>query len=303
MHKLKGFLSLLACAVIFGSMSIFIRLLSKEMSVYQQIGFRNFVSLIISLAIILITKQSFFSIKKVSLKHIIPYMFMFQIGVILFTFSVLMTKVVITVFGLYLGSLLTSLLLGMVFFQEKLTPMKMVSLGLVVLGLTVYTYPFNFSLLGGGFFLAVLAGFFDATANSLRKHLSGKVDRFVLVSLQMIGGLIAASVMLAIFGPLALPSLSLSSWVVGIIFGIEVVAIAYLTLIGFQNFDLNLGTIVLSTELFWGSLFAFLVFGEASTTPEILGGMIILIASVVANMAVEDIPWWKKFIPKKLLKI
>lgn len=129
----------------------------------------------------------------------------------------------------------------------------------------------------------MLSGLFDTLANSFRKYLSGKVDRFVLVVLQMIGGLILAVALMLVFGQTSMPSLSSFAWLVGAIFGVCLVAISYLTLIGFQYFELNLGEVVLSSELFFATVLAFVFFGETATVTEIAGGLLILTATALAH--------------------
>ena len=80
------------------------------------------------------------------------------------------------------------------------------------------------------------------------------------------------------------PILSLFNLFVLFIFGGLVVLIAYLMLIGFQNFDLNLGTIVLSSEVFFAPLFGAIIFKEYLTMFELLGGTFIIIAIILPNV-------------------
>ncbi len=286
--KYKGFLALLVCSVIFASFSIWVRLLGRDLLPYQQIGFRNGIALVISLMTMIFFKQSFRSISKVSLWWLTAYTVTFPIAVVLYTLSVLQTKIITTIFGLYLGSLVTSLVIGIFFFKEKITQGKVLSLGLVVTGLVVYIYPFDSNFFSIGIGLALLSGVFDALANSFRKFLAGKIDRFVLVALQMIGGLVVAIGLMSLYGQLTLPVLSPLSWIVGGIFGLSLVVISLLTLIGFSKFDLNLGTIVLSSELFFASIFGLLIFGEKATITELVGGTLILIATALANLEAAD---------------
>lgn len=287
--RLKGFLALLLCALIFASFSIWVRLLNAELLPYQQIGFRNALALCITLLVIWTTKQSFRSIKSVSPWWLLAYTLTFPIAVIPYTLSVLQTAIMTTIFGLYLGMLLTSLLVGVVFFKEKITLPKILSLCLVVVGLIAYIYPFKQGMLSIGLLLAMLSGVFDALANSFRKFLAGKVDRFVLVALQMIGGLGVALTLMFVFQQTTLPSLSPIAWIIGLVFGLSLVAISYLTLVGFSNFDLNLGTVVLSTELFFAALLGYLVFKEGASITQIIGGGLILLASGITNLTDQQL--------------
>lgn len=288
MSKIQSFFALTLAAFLFGSFGIYVRFLSEELLPYQQIGFRNIIALIISVVMVLVTKQTFTTIKKVPLRVTILYALSFPLVVVFYTLAVLNTKIVTAIFGLYLGSLVGSLCLGMLLFQERLTRLKLLSLSLVGLGLLSYTYPFDLSSLGMGFIFALICGALDSVANAFKKHMSGKIDRFVLVVLQMLGGIVIAGVFMAGTGQLFFPILSFASWLIAVMFGISIVAISYLTLIGFQNFDLNLGTVVLATEIFFASIFALIFFQETASFNELLGGILIVLATVVANMSIKE---------------
>jgi drug/metabolite transporter (DMT)-like permease len=291
MKKLIGFLSLLLAALIFGSMSIFVRYLGHDFTVYQQIGFRNILGLGIAILLILSLKRKV-DLKKIPKKYLFLYALAFPLSVVFYTLAIYQTKVITTIFGLYAGSLLFSLGIGILLFKEKVTVIKALSLLLVFIGLLIYVYPFSLSQLNLGFGFALLAGIADAVANSFRKYLSGKTDRLVLASIPMVGGILVAFAFLTASHQLFIPSISPLSWLIGIIFGGLVLSISYLTLVGFQNFDLNLGTIILSSELFFGPMFAFLIFRESPSFFEISGGVLIMAAIVIMNF---DRSWFKLF--------
>lgn len=279
---MPGFLALLASALLYASFSVWVRLLSIDLSPAEQIGFRNSIALVLAIVAVGLSRQSFGSLRKAQPLLILGYVLAFPIAVVLFTYAVLQTKIMTTLFWLYLSSLVTSLIIGVGYFKEKLTQQKIISLGLVVAGLATYNFPFSGQFLTIGAGLAVLSGVFDATANGFKKFFSGKVDRFVLVALQMVGGLVVAGI-LSTQQTLTVPSLSPTTWVVGIVFGISLVLVSYLTLFGFSHFDLNLGTVVLASELFFASLLGWLVFQESVSLAEGIGGGLIFLATVVAQ--------------------
>lgn len=279
---MPGFLALLASAVLYASFSIWVRLLGQELSPAQQIAFRNSIALVLAILAVWWSGQSFRSLRKAQPWLVVGYTLAFPIAVVLFTYSVLQTKIMTTLFWLYLSSLVTSLVVGVGYFKEKLTAQKILSLGLVVAGLAVYNYPFAGQFLSLGAGLAVLSGIFDATANGFKKFFSGKVDRFVLVALQMVGGLVVAGV-LSLQQGFSLPSLSPMTWIVGLVFGCSLMLVSYLTLFGFSHFDLNLGTVVLASELFFASVLGWLIFQESVTLAEGIGGALIFFATIVAQ--------------------
>ena len=79
-------------------------------------------------------------------------------------------------------------------------------------------------------------------------------------------------------------SLSVNTWAVGLMFGFILVAVNYLLLVGFQNFDLSLGVIILSSELIFALLFGLLVFGEKPLPKEIIGGLFVMAAVILPNL-------------------
>lgn len=286
-NRAKGFLALLTCGLIFGSFGILIRLLSQQLDSYQQIGFRNLIGFLLAVIIAVIIKSKF-SLNKVPKKYIFLYMFSFPITVVLFTLSVLNTKIVISVFSLYAGSIISSLLIGYFIFHERITRMKLISLVLAAIGLIIFVYPtLVANTLNIGFIFGFFSGVVDTISNSFRKYLAGKIDRFVLVALSMAGGLIVATVLMFIFGSSFTPTINAQTLGIGLLFGSLLMVISYLMLVGFQNFDLNLGTIVIASELFFAPLFASLVFNENPGINEVVGGIFILLAIVIPNIDIE----------------
>jgi len=276
-----GLLSLLSSGLIFGSFGVWVRLLSVDLSSYQQIAFRNIIALGIALLIIIVTKIKL-NFKGVSPKYLILFGLSFPLGVICYTLSVLNTTIMLSIFSFYLGSILSSLVIGMLVFKEKLTPQKGLSLALVILGFTFFAKGFN--SLSIGIMLGVLGGLFDVVSNSFRKHLAGKINRVVLTLIPQIGGIIVATLFMIQSSTLQIPEISTSSWLIGIIFGALLFCVNYLLLYGFQHFDLNLGTIAISSEVVFASLFGYLLFAETPSHTDMYGGLLIIIAIIIGNL-------------------
>lgn len=279
-----GFLALLAGAASYGTFGIWIRILSRELGPFEQIVLRNLVGFIL-IALIVIVRKIPLDLRQISRVKLLLYSISFPLGVVCFTLSVLEGKIAVSVFALYLGSILTSLPIGLLFFNEKLDGRKGLSLVLAFLGLVFFSWPLSESI-SIGFLLGLLSGVFDAISNSFRKFFSGRMDRFTLTGIQMAGGVFVAIVFLLIQGGRFPTFLNLSpiSLLVGLIFGLVLVVTNYLLLFGFGHFDLNLGSIILSSELFFATILSLLIFGEKPTGWEFFGEVLILLAVVVANL-------------------
>lgn len=278
-----GFSSLLLAAFVFASFGIYIRILNQDLNTYQQIFFRGFIGFVIAslLALSMKKKISFAGVPK---KILIAYSVFFPIVVMLFTFSILSTKLATTLFGFYVGTLTTSLIIGIKFFNEPINIIKKISLSLSFLGLLIYTFPLSLSSFNTGLILALVAGSLDAIANALRKYLSNKIDRLLLIVLQMFGmALISIPFVLFTLGN-GLPTISMATWIVGVWFGLMLIVVNYLLLYGFSNFDLNLGSIVLSSELFFAGAIGILLYNEMAKPQEFVGSLIIILAMAVTSI-------------------
>jgi drug/metabolite transporter (DMT)-like permease len=126
----------------------------------------------------------------------------------------------------------------------------------------------------------------DGSANGFRKDLAGKISKLVLALLTTSGGILVSGSMIAYFHQSAnyVTTMSTTAWVVGAFFGCLALILSYLLLVGFQNFDLSLGSIVLSLELLFALIFGILAFQEYPTGKELLGGLFILVANIVPNI-------------------
>lgn len=276
-----GLVSLLSSGLIFGSFGVWVRLLSADLSSYQQIAFRNIIALGIALLIIIITKIKI-NFKGASPKYLFLFGISFPLGVICYTLSVLNTTIMLSIFSFYLGSILSSLVIGILVFKEKLTIQKTLSLALVILGFTFFAKGLN--SLNIGIILGIMGGLFDVVSNSFRKHLAGKINRVVLTLIPQIGGIVVATIFMIQSATFQIPSINTSSWLIGIIFGALLFSVNYLLLYGFQHFDLNLGTIAISSEVVFASLFGYLLFAETPSPTDFYGGMLIVAAIVIGNL-------------------
>jgi len=199
--------------------------------------------------------------------------------------ALIQTKIIIALFGIYAGSIITSLLIGKIVFKEKFPLTKKIALFLTFLGLGLFLYPFSLANINLGLIFGLLCGLIDGITNAFRKSFA-KTDKFFVVFLTMLGG-IAISGFLSLISdqnPLFLTQLSTFALTIGIFFGMLLFSVNYLLLIGFQNFDLNLGTIIISSELFFGLLLGIIFYREIPNLNEFIGGSLIILAIIVSNL-------------------
>ena len=191
MNKTKGFISLLTAGFLFGIFGIFVRLLNNELTYYQQIFFRSIIGFIFAIAIVVIFKRKV-SIKNISLINLLSFAISLPLTIIFYTLSIVKTKIMLAVGTLYLGSILFSLISGILFFKEKLTFKKGLAIICSIVALYFFTIPFSLNNINIGLIFGILSGFTDALSNSFKKQLGNKIDKFLMVSIQMIGTVIVS---------------------------------------------------------------------------------------------------------------
>ena len=278
-----GFLSLLASGMIFGSFGVLIRLLSAELDTYQQIAARNTTGFLLAIIIAVVLKSSW-RLSQVGKKHVLLYVLSTQLVTIFFTLAILNTKIGVAIFAAYIGTVPTSILIGIWYFKESMTRLKAIGLGLVFVGLLFFVAPsFSSGAVNVGFFMGLFAGIMDGVSYFSGKFLAGKIDRFVLIAIQMFGSVLLAGMMMAYTGSSFTPHMSPFTVLIAILFGAGLISISFLTLFGLQNFDLGIGSVVISSEIFFGTLFALLIFHERPNTYEFIGGILIVLAIILVN--------------------
>lgn len=278
--RLKGFSSLLVAAFIYGLFGVLVRYISPMFGDNFQVALRFI------LAALIITIFNFLrnDIRKFPRNNLIKISLLgvaFACVGLLLTYSVLNTKLANTVFLLYAGSLTSAFLIGTFVFKEKVTIMKTVAIAMASIGISMYSdVILGLSL---GIITGLAAGIFDGIQNSLRKTLK-EINRNVVLQYSYIAGSIFAIIVTFISGEQILKSFSLIPIGVIIFYAVLLLILGNFLLYGFQHYDVNLGTVVLSLELVFALLFGFFLYREIPTTKELIGGSFIFIASILSGI-------------------
>ncbi|HEX8966120.1 MAG TPA: DMT family transporter [Patescibacteria group bacterium] len=284
MDRLKGFSALFLTAMLYGIGGIFIRVLNREIGVFQQMYIRHFWGLIFAFVVFLFFVRKKISFKNIPIVALIAYSICFPSVVFFFTLSIIYTKIADATFGFYIASIIFSLFIGHFLFDERITKVKIAGLLFAVIGLLIFTFPLSKGIFNFGFLCAIICGIFDPITNSLRKHLTPKVDKRILIIFPLLGGVLVAGIPILFSHQSLFPHMSLLGEAVALFSGFQFLLFTYLTLVGFQNFDLNLGTIVISLELFFAPFFATIFLHEYLTVSEIIGGITIGLAIVIPHL-------------------
>lgn len=298
MDRFKGFSALFLAAILYGINDILIKVIGTQLTAYQQLAFRSAVGASIILAVILLTRPSW-DTKKTVKTSLLIYALSFPASFILFTLAILNGKIVSVVFAFYAGAFLFSFLIGALFFKETITPKKMIGLLLVLSGLFCFTYPFEPQDISLGFLLGLFASSIMVLTNSLSKRLAESVHYEILSLLQMTAGVVIGSLAIVALDQTFLPKMTPPIVVTVIVSGGLLAAVIFLAAYGFKHFDLHLGTIVVSLELFFAPLLAFFVFQEQITNYQLAGGILLAAAISLSNLSFKTSASNKKLTLRK----
>lgn len=280
--RLVGVASLLGIGVLFGLSGVIGKYLSEHLNAYQVVEYRFFVALAACILFLLATRTPL-TFGKIDSKTLVLFSITFPISVILFYLAIYHTTVSLAVFSFYAATLVSSFIIGRLYFDEKITTHKKIALLLVLVAVILFTNPLNGFSIGTGFVFGVLAGIVQTIASSYQKIVSGTTSRIGLLTIQAVAGTVISLIAVLFSGASifsAIPPFAIGA---AILFGLSLLIISYLFLIGFKYIALNTGSILVSTELFFGPFFAFILLSESMSAEQILGGALLLGAVYFAN--------------------
>lgn len=287
MNTNKGFFSLLACGLILAIFGLLVRNLSHYIGNFTQVGGRMLLAGIF-VAPILFYKKISLKIKVSNPLLFIAFIISFPLYIVFFTLSINNTKIANAFFYLFTCTMLTSYLIGFFLFKEKINLQKIIVAILSITGLILFMIPSVRRGIAGPIF-GIIGGVLYGISNATRKFYDKKIDRWLIIFLQMFVGVIISFPIAYLF-----KELSHNQWVFNsvsqlLLFGVALILIQVLLFNGFSNFKLNLGSIVLASQLVFVELIGILILHEIPTTIEIIGSIAITISVILSNININNI--------------
>ncbi|QQR78193.1 MAG: DMT family transporter [Candidatus Moraniibacteriota bacterium] len=278
--RYKGVAALFTCSAVYASFGPLVRILSEMFGTYAQVAARMGLAFVFLLTLGLV----FGKIKLLSKSQILRAVLLGIIStsiIVFFTIAIIEIKIASTIFLLYAASIFVSLVIGTAVFKEKLGLQKIIALILAFFGLYLFMSADIALGLGFGTLAAILSGASEGIGNGIRKGLTG-ADKTTVTIIQFLVITLCSSVLILWSHETAVHALSLKAIIALVSFSVLQLLLNYLLLYGFQNFDVNIGTVILSLELFLAAILGILLYGEALSVTELVGGVIIFLASVVS---------------------
>jgi S-adenosylmethionine uptake transporter len=276
----RGGAALLGGALVYGTFGVLIREMAPMFGDNAQVAFRFTLAFAFLGVYVLVRRRSTPVAAGPSVRAAVLGV-VFTASVLLFTVSVNLTKIANSVFLLYAASMLTSLLVGTLVLEERLGVAKVVAIVLALAGLSMYASALvSVSL---GVVTGLLSGMLDGLANALRKTLQG-VDRTAVLLRQYAAGAAFGVVVTLFAGGDRIRVVSVLPVLAGVAFALAAILLGNLLLYGFQHFDVNVGTVILATELVFAALCGWIFFGELPTRSEAIGGALIFAGAAVSAL-------------------
>jgi|GEM_PF-498798 len=279
--ELKGATFLTISALAYGLFGIFSRLIGDDFGAFSQNAIRNLFPFFIYGIILLLYRNQFKKILKKDIKWFLIWTLGGSSTTILTFIAFNHLPLGTTYFLVYSSMIASGLLVGSLLFKEKLTIEKILSLILSVVGLIlIYSLSIDRSLIIYSLF-AVIAGAVTGTWNTLSKKISGNYSNFQMLLFDTgASAVIAGSI--AIMLSDKVPRLELSTtWLAMLGF----VVIGFIgsngVVLGFRYIEAQLGSLILPIEIVFAAIFGYLIFGELPSLGSLVGGICILIATLI----------------------
>ena len=279
--SLGGGEALLAAAFLFAATNVLVREMAHMWGDQAQIAVR-FALVWLILVVYAHFKGVKTSIPRSKILPAIMYSVLAALAILFFTLSVQMTTIANTLFTSNAAELFVAFLLGTILLKEKLTKRKLVAIGLSLVGLALYSD----SLLSGsvGLILGLLGGATTAFCNLLAKQLKG-VDLSAILRIQFGLGTVFMVILTLLFSANDIVrTVSIEGTVATVIFALILIVATHLVLYGFQHSDINIASVVLSSQLAFGALLGFFVYQEVPATHEIISGLLIACAAIIGSI-------------------
>ena len=274
--------ALLISSLLYGLLGVFSRLIGLEFGIFYQSWTRNLIIAFFILPLLLI-----FSWKRIK-KNDFKWFLIRSLGDLVTMTCIFIAfnkiQIGISYFLFYAGSIIGGYVIGYLFFKERISKQKFLSLIVGLIGLLmIYTLSFD-QKLAPFYLLANIAGFSSAVWNVFSKKVSSSYSVSQIVFIDSILTAFMAFSLSLLFGERFFPPGLSSPWIANILFAVNSLLTSYLVVYGFRYIEANYGSIILLLEVFFGILFSYLLFREIPNFSASIGGVLILFAIIVPKI-------------------
>ena len=288
----KGVLFIGISVLLYSIMPVLIRLLGRgHIPPMSQVFLRYCVACAAACIYFFATKSKFSVARKDMPLLFLVALFGYALVNLFYTYANLNTQIG-TVLFIFNCSTVLGPLLGYFFLKEKLQSSIIIAMVIGFISLFFLFSPGPFATWKIGAVFALVSAVGSSFYVIGRKKL-GRYDSKLILLVNTIVGVLVLGVLSYMFeGNFysgAIYTVSATTWITTVLFGLDNF-LAYLFMTkGFQLVTAGTGSMVMLTENFIGVLFAFLFFAEIPTMTSLVGGLLILAASLLVLVKSEKV--------------
>jgi drug/metabolite transporter (DMT)-like permease len=174
--------------------------------------------------------------------------------------------------------------LGRLFFHEKITPIKWLAFGLALFGLS-FIYALNLSQVAPLLVLsAILAGALCSGWFIIVKKVKDYPSQQLTFLDLVIPFVLYTIVSIILREPWTMPQLT-QTWIASFIYGACFIITGQLIVFGFKKVEAQIGSLIMLAEIPIATFLAYLIYQERITLFTALGGILILVAMTLPELA------------------
>ncbi len=278
----QGSLFIILAAASYGLYGIYSRLIGQSFGEFAQSWTRNIIILFF-LSLFLFFTKTWKTIKRKDRKWMILWPLSDVVSIVLLYITFNNLSVGTSYFLLYATMIIGGFIFGNLFYKEQITGIKIVSIILSILGLSLI-FSSEYSMENIQFIIfGLLSGISTALWNALSKKVSDRypnaqlvfIDAFVALCATLTGSLIVRD---------SIPALTSSVWTWQILYAITQIGAVYFVILGFRYLEAQMASIILPVEVIFATVFGFLFFKEIPQPTSLVGGVLIALAATLPNI-------------------
>ena len=283
----KGIFYLLASALIYSSLSIFIRFLNAaKVEPSAQTLMRYLFAFLIAGIYFKLSKSKFLFDKKSLLLLTLAAIFGYALTNFFFTYAIIYTQISTAMFIFYSFAILTPVL-AFIFLKEKANKFNFISLGLGILSLLLLFQPNALSTWKLGSLFALLCALGQSFYLIARKKLNQYSSQQLMVT-NTAAGVITMTLFTLWLAPDfftdKIMTLSLQSWLAALVAG-SINFFGWLLMSkGFQLVKAATGSLVMLVENVFVVFIGYLFLAEIPTLATFLGGLLVIAAAALVTL-------------------
>lgn len=278
----KGYLIILASAVLFGTYGVWSKLMGDTFPPFYQAWVRSIFIILIMLPFMLKSK-SFQKIKRQDLPAMgifVAFCVFTQVPIYYAFNNAPIGTVQLIFYSMFVG---TAYLVGRFYLGETITRIKLVSMALSFVGLALVFSSAIIAFAPLGLALALLNGVASGGEVSSSKKIESKYSPALVVFWGWVFTLITHLPISLIFEK-QVPIHFTHAWLWLVIYSFVNAAAFWLVIVGFRYVDASIGSLIGLMEVVFAVIFGAIIFNEKLSLSVYLGGILILLAAMLPDL-------------------